>query len=454
MINAVKCQKKVIYMLTGYLVPHPPLIVAGVGDGTEIPDTRASYTRIGAEIAALSPDVLVVISPHSVMYADYFHISPGNSAVGSFARFGCPQIKYEVTYDNELAARIAEEAGKAGIPAGFAGETDRELDWGVTVPLNFISHRDIVRVGLSGLPFLTQYRFGMCIRRAIEALGRRAVIIASGDMSHKLGGSYGFSEYGAEHDKYIRDSIARSVIARIMNIDPSLSEKAAECGLRSIMIMCGAFDGLNTHSEVLSYECPYGVGYLTARFTADGKAESLLSRLTAGVSSGDAYVRLAKANIEHFVRTGKVMPPPENLPEKMLKQRAGVFVSIKKNGELRGCIGTIAPTCASVAEEILQNGVSACSRDPRFNPVTPGELEALTYSVDILNEPEPVPDKSFLDVTRYGVIVTSGYKRGLLLPNLDGVDTVEQQVSIAMQKGGISPREPYKLERFEVVRHT
>jgi len=137
----------------------------------------------------------------------------------------------------------------------------------------------------------------------------------------------------------------------------------------------------------------------------------------------------------------------------MTTRRAGVFVSLKKYGELRGCIGTIKPTTKNIAAEIIQNAISAGTRDPRFLPVEESELSELAYSVDVLGEPEPINTKDELDVKRYGVIVRSGYKSGLLLPNLEGVDTVDYQVSIALQKAGIRPGEPYKMERFEVVRH-
>ena len=144
---------------------------------------------------------------------------------------------------------------------------------------------------------------------------------------------------------------------------------------------------------------------------------------------------------------------PDGLPEELLTRRAGAFVSLHRNGKLRGCIGTIQATRKNVAEEILQNAVSACSRDPRFAPVTQEELRSLEISVDVLGELEPIDSPDALDVKRYGVVVSHGFKRGLLLPNLEGVDTVEEQIAIARQKGGIRETEPYRLERFEVVRH-
>ena len=137
----------------------------------------------------------------------------------------------------------------------------------------------------------------------------------------------------------------------------------------------------------------------------------------------------------------------------LLTERAGTFVSIKKRGELRGCIGTISPMKNSLAEEIVDNAISACSRDPRFDPVAAGELSDLTVSVDVLSEAEPIATRDELDVKRYGVIVSKGYRRGLLLPNLEGVDTIEYQLRIALSKAGIHPSERYNMERFEVVRH-
>ncbi|MCL2164238.1 MAG: AmmeMemoRadiSam system protein A [Oscillospiraceae bacterium] len=169
--------------------------------------------------------------------------------------------------------------------------------------------------------------------------------------------------------------------------------------------------------------------------------------------SENNYVRLARETIEAFVNEGRIIEKPGWLQGEMQTQKAGVFVSLKKHRDLRGCIGTISPTCDSIAEEIIQNAISACSRDPRFPPVTPTELGNLSISVDVLSDSEPVMSLEELDVKRFGVIVSKGFRRGLLLPNLEGVNTVEEQISIAMQKAGILDGEGCKLEKFEVVRH-
>jgi len=161
-------------------------------------------------------------------------------------------------------------------------------------------------------------------------------------------------------------------------------------------------------------------------------------------------VKLAREAVESYVRNGVILEPGELTPE--MRERAGVFVSLHRHGELRGCIGTFEPAEDNVAEEIIANAISSATRDPRFPPLTVSELDDLEYSVDILTEPEPVMDVSQLDHREYGVIVESGLRRGLLLPDLPGVDSVEEQIAICRLKAGISSGEPAKLYRFRVRR--
>ena len=163
-------------------------------------------------------------------------------------------------------------------------------------------------------------------------------------------------------------------------------------------------------------------------------------------------VELARKTIEQYVRQGKTISPPDE-PTPEMRQQAGVFVSLHRRGALRGCIGTFQPTCAHVAEEVIRNAISAATRDPRFAPVQPNELVELDISVDVLSPPEAIQSLDQLDPKRYGVIVQSGSRRGLLLPDLEGVDSAEQQVGIARRKALIDPREPVHLYRFEVKRY-
>ena len=167
----------------------------------------------------------------------------------------------------------------------------------------------------------------------------------------------------------------------------------------------------------------------------------------------DPYVALAVMSYAHYIKTGRRPRRPPDLPEEMTQQKAGVFVSLHKDGNLRGCIGTICPQKESVADEIMANAVSAATMDPRFPPVREEELDEIDCSVDVLGDAEEVTSLSELDAKHYGVIVTSGKRRGLLLPDLEGVDTVEDQLAIARRKAGIGQNEQVCLERFRVLRH-
>ncbi len=452
-------------------VPHPPLILPEVGHGEEakIQATIDAYRAAMRHLAAAAPETVVVTTPHSVIYSDYFHISPGTGASGDLRGFGAPGARVECEYDRELAAAISGEAEKLGVPAGPQGERSATLDHATLIPLRFLQGElpgcQVVRIGLSGLPLADHYRLGQAIAAAAHKLGRRVGIIASGDLSHKLlaEGPYGFAKEGPEYDQRVMRALGSGDFLDLLRFPPHFCEAAAECGHRSFVIMAGALDGLAVTCRTLSHEGTFGVGYGVATFAPQGEDPSrhpladylaeLRDERQGANAAQDPYARLARETIEAYIGEGRLPPLPENLPKGLTGQRAGAFVSLHKFGELRGCIGTFLPTCQSVAEEIRQNAVSASTRDPRFPAITADELPYLEYSVDVLGAPEPIASEAELDPRRYGVIVSCRGKRGLLLPDLEGVDTVAQQVAIARRKAGIGPQEPVELQRFTVERH-
>lgn len=459
-------------MLGAIITPHPPVLLPEVGGGREreIAATDRAMRTAAETVAAWQPDVIIVSSPHTILYRDYFHIAPGDGAVGDMGRFGAPEVRIQASYDTLLREEIIRRAEAEGLHAGTLGQRDPELDHGVLIPLYYLRKAGvrcpIVRMGLSGFSPLDHYRLGKCVQDAVNALGRRAVFLASGDLSHKLkaDGPYRYAPEGPQFDDTVTRTMASGDFLEFLTIDPALCERAAECGLRSFQVMAGALDGLAVEPQLLSHEGTFGVGYAIALFPVTGRDDSrcyekdyLLAkndRLATRKANEDPWVKLARRSLETYVKTGQRLTSlPEDLPAEMTTQQAGAFVSLHKNGQLRGCIGTIAPTCDNLAWEIVQNAVSACSRDPRFSPVRPDELDELEYSVDVLGAPEPVDSPAALDPKTYGVIVSCGGRRGLLLPDLDGVDSVEAQLSIALQKGGIRENETYKIERFKVVRH-
>lgn len=470
-------------IIGAFMAAHPPLIVHEVGRGREnaIAATIDAYVRIAKKIASLKPETIIVTSPHAPLYRDYFHISPGTEAFGDFSDFGAPEVSFHLSYDADFVNTLCSEADKIKLAAGTKGEKRASLDHGTTVPLYFINQYytdyKLVRIGLSGQSYKAHYTLGECIRRAAEKTKKRIIVVASGDLSHvlKSDGPCGYRAEGAIYDERIMDVMERADFGKLFSFNPDFCENAAECGHRSFIVMAGALDRTAVRAEKLSYEGPFGVGYgicaydvtgsdETRNFSERYEAEERRS-LDARKKSEDEYVRLARFALENYVRTKSGIrieggaavcsstPERMELSDDLLKNRAGVFVSLKKDGMLRGCIGTIAPVRESIAQEIAHNAVSAASCDPRFSEVREDELSSLVYSVDVLSNAEKISSKEALDVKRYGVIVTKGNRRGLLLPNLKTVNTVDEQIEIACKKGGIDRSENPELERFEVVRH-
>jgi len=456
-------------IIAAYMVPHPPMIIPQIGRGNEkqIQDTIDAYRNVAREIASLKPETIIISSPHSVMYSDYFHISPGKNANGDFSNFHAREVRFHENYDEKLVSRICSLSDAEDFPAGTLGERDRTLDHGTMIPLYFIrqfySDFQLVRLGLSGLSLVDHYAFGRIIQKAVEDLDRRAVFVASGDLSHKLQsyGPYGYAKEGPQYDARVMDVCSRAAFGELLDFDESFCEKAAECGHRSFVIMAGALDGRAVDARQLSHQDVTGVGYGICSFHPTGIDESrhFLEQNSsepnnnASPASSDPCVQLARASLESYILSRKIIDVPQGLPEDLTARRAGAFVSIHEHGQLRGCIGTISPARSNLAEEIIFNAISASTRDPRFPPIRKEELPFLEINVDVLGEPEDIESEDDLDVKRYGVIVTNGLRRGLLLPDLDGVDTVQQQIAIAKQKAGIASYEKVSLQRFEVVRH-
>lgn len=462
-------------IVAAYVVPHPPLIVPSVGRGQEraVSETVAAYKEVARRIAAHAPDTIVVVSPHAPLFRDCFHVSTGDAGRGDMGRFGAWETSMTVPYDAAFAASVAACARKHGAPICGSGMADGELDHATFVPLFFVNEvyngYRLVRVGLSGLASEAHRALGRCIAEAAVDLHRRCVLVASGDLSHRLkpDGPYGYAPEGPVFDNDVTALLDAGDFEGLFKFDEAFLEEAAECGLRSFQVMVGALEGLPVTHELLSYEGPFGVGYAVAAFEVEGvqgdgavaagideEADARASDDRAAQGAVAPYVALARASVEGYVRTGRPIARPDGLPPELVESRAGVFVSLHEDGDLRGCIGTIEPTTGNVADEIVRNAVAAAVEDPRFLPVRADELDALSYSVDVLFTPMPIASVDELDPSRYGVIVTKDTRRGLLLPNLDGVDTAAEQVAIAKRKAGIDPADSdVALERFEVVRH-
>jgi len=446
-------------------------MVHAVG-GSRAETTRASLDALaaaGSAIAAFDPQTLVVISPHAPLAPDAFAIDDSVSFAGSLTQFG-DTTPYEWSGDPALAHMLVSELEHREIPSVLRTSDARLkagwLDHATIVPLSFLEptqRRAIVIISLSYRSYAAHRTLGAAIRSAAERTGRRVAFIASGDLSHRLtrDAPAGYSPRAAELDRAIVDLVTSGTLSALMDIDESLIEAGGECGLRSFIALGGYAGEDPVPARVLAYEGPWGVGYLTAlvgQAALDSCDTRHLQRTpergTKGGSAGDEeseVVRLARSVIEAHVRGAAPQTPA--LADPSYPTRAGAFVSLHRGGALRGCIGTIVAVHPTLADEVAANAVQAATHDPRFPPLSADELSDLEISVDVLAAPESCTLDD-LDPKHFGVIASSGWRRGLLLPDLEGVDDVEAQVSIAMQKAGIRPGEPCSYERFKVDRYT
>lgn len=464
-------------ILGRFILPHPPILIPQIGgeEARKGQGTLDSFAAIGKKIAELKPQNIIIISPHAPMFNDKFYINTNSRISGDMSQFKHKEILLGFNNNTGLIDLITDAAKNLDIKAGAVSENllrryglSYDLDHGIIVPMYFISHFytdfNLIPVSLTSRSPKEHYLMGEAIAQGVLASDEDAVIIASGDLSHKLkeDGPYGFAEEGPIFDELLISLLKENNIEGLLSIDSKLEEKAAQCGLYSFYILLGTLKGYNMAAKVHSYEKPFGVGYLTATIDQGATTEnkplaSYLSKREASLKEMQSVesppLALARAALSYYLDTGKEMTIPENFPEEWISNQGGTFVSFKKDNNLRGCVGTISATQPNLAEEIINNAISAGTKDYRFSPITPGEVAELTVSVDVLGDIEDIESEDDLDPLNYGVIVTSGSKRGLLLPNLEGVDSVEQQIRIAKEKAGIPFFKKVNLQRFKVVRY-
>lgn len=398
----------------GLLSPHAGFIYSGMVTGAAI--SRVKFK-----------DTFIIIGPNHT----------GNGVPLSIMTEGTWQTPLgNVDIDTELAKKILASSQ-------YLQEDSlaHQFEHSVEVQLPFLQYfkPDIkfVPIVLGGDGAEAYKELGRAIAKAIQETKKEAVIIASSDMTH-----YEPDELARRKDKEAIEAIlnldADELLKRVKDLDISM------CGYAPAVAMITAARELGaSRAELVKYQTSGDVV---------GDYMSVVGYAGIIVAPMSPLARLAKETVETYVKEGRTPKVKELTPE--MKEKAGVFVSLhKRGGGLRGCIGTFEPTQKNVAEEIMANAVSSSTRDPRFFPVTPEELKDLEYSVDVLTKPVPVADQKTLDPRKYGVIVECGWRRGLLLPDLEGVDTVQQQISICCEKGGIAPGEPLKLYGFEVKRY-
>lgn len=458
--------------MNAIVVPHPPLIIPMIGQGEEkkIDEIVKAYRKAAQTIIDHEPETVIIISPHAPSYFDYIQISKGKKASGDLREFYDFQDRFSIEYDQELIKEIEKICQEDHLPAGTLGKQDGKLDHGTMVPLYFLQgfkkQPKFIRIGIGGPNQQIHYQVGQAIQKAARKIGRKISIVASGDLSHcqKKGSPYGYHECGSRYDEKIMNILDKGDFLSLLQVSEKEIEEAMVCGHKSFCIMAGALDGYQVASKALSHSAEFGVGYGIVVFDAlifDANRHFLPSlqamrqqRYRKKIINEDAYISLARKAIERYITKNEWISPSKTLPKELLEQKAGLFVSIHENDELRGCIGTTKASKKNIAGEIIHNAILAATQDPRFPRIQAWELEDLEIKVDVLKEPETILSKEELDPKKYGVIVSQGRKSGLLLPDLEGIETIEKQIQIAKEKAGIAKEEErVQLQRFEVERH-
>jgi MEMO1 family protein len=466
------------------LLPHAPVLVPGVG-GDRLADVAATVramATVARRAVAAQPETLVLVSPHSPRRPGAFGLWRTSQLRGSLERFGSPEDRVGLPLNRTFADELETEAARRGLRTWHI--PDKSLDHGAVVPLCYL-----VAAGWKGPTVILSLNYpgeggleelGHAIAIVAQERRQHTAIIASGDMSHRLTpeAPSGFHPDGRRFDEALIALLREGAYREIARIDSELEESAAEDAADSTRIAVTAVGYQTEGHEVLSYEGPFGVGYGVAilfeqKSAGDSVAASALARsperervevsdsilarsrpqestTQSGVLSRLAELPVvARRAVEAALGSGPKSPPFQATGE--LTGRRGVFVTLRtENGKLRGCIGTLAPTEKDLVEETWRLAVAAASHDYRFQPVTAAELPGMHFSVTVLGELEPVASPDELNPAVYGVVVTSADgRKGVLLPDIAGIDSVAEQIAISRDKAGIGSDEPVRLQRFQ-----
>lgn len=437
------------------VAPHPPVIVPAVGRGRE-KEASATIAAMGAlhdTLREAAPDLLLVVCPHGPIERDRFGALTGPLR-GDMGYFGASSERFAIETDRDFVTALLTEAEQHDIPIRSLDRWNPN-DHSAWVPLHYLRpaapDASVAMIAVSFLGPHEHFALGQVLAAVMARSDKRVAIIASADGSHalKAEGPYGFNPAGPRWEDAFQRALADWDLDTMLGFDAVFRREAAEDSVPSVAMLMGALSLDDVQPRIIAAEAPWGVGYTTALIDIRPRAAS------GATSPTPTIVHLARAAVETYVRAGTYLSADHVHDARWLDQRGATFVSIfNAAGELRGCIGTTTPRQASVAAEVIHNAIAAASADPRFSPVISDELDQLRYKVDLLSPPERIHDESQLNAHRYGVVVEKGRQRGVLLPDLAGVETPAQQVEIARQKAAIAPHDAATLYRFEVTRYS
>jgi MEMO1 family protein len=437
------------------LMCHAPIVIPAIAarQASACSATTEAMRKTARALIAHEPSVIVLISPHAPRRPRSIGLTFEEVLYGDFARFGQPGVALRLQGAPEQARVLAQHALAQHVPTHpLSGHA---LDHGSLVPLFFVQEAGYRgRVLIASLPYPDadlEPAFGAAVRAAAEALHQRWAVLASGDMSHRLSrdAPAGFEPRAHEFDRGFARALRHGDLRAALDVDPTLQGLAAEDVVQSTAVAAAAVQYAAQGAQVFGYEAPFGVGYLEALlFSQSAATTGVHERPQALDTPPQALVDIAVAAIEHALAGKPYSAPPLAYP---WDEPRPVFVTLRSpDGSLRGCIGRTEPVAQSLSEEVADCAVGAATRDLRMEALRPEELPELGVEVSVLHEPRAVADREQLDPHRDGVVVELGRRRGVLLPDVDGVENVEQQIRIALRKAGIAEHSPYSLSSFRV----
>lgn len=434
------------------LMCHAPIVIpqiAGVR-ASQCEGTTRAMRAAATALVRQAPEVVVIISPHTPRDRRRFGVVSAAHIGGDFSRFGAPEVAVRLPGAPHAASELERAARKLDLlTCATAGD---ELDHGALVPLFFM-----VEAGWSGSTLLlalpypgtgTEPRMGLAIAKAAHALGESWCVLASGDMSHRLthDAPAGYHSRARDFDATFRSLIDAGQLERACSVDPGLRDVAAEDVVDSTAVAAAAVGFDAAGHRTLHYEAPFGVGYLEAVLHERPLARSA-DAPRAVTAQQHPLLSVARHAIDAALHERRYDVPA--LSEPWVRPR-GVFVTLRIGGELRGCIGHVEPQHATLAHEVASCAIGAALHDPRFAAMTPLELADVTIELSLLSPCERVVHLDELDAERYGVVVSAGHRRGVLLPAVAGIHSVHDQLRVALRKAGLTGQEDVQLERFEV----
>ncbi|MEN1761028.1 AmmeMemoRadiSam system protein A [Anoxynatronum sibiricum] len=441
-------------------LPHPPIMIPAIGKGEEMlaHKTLTGIKQIASIISDSEFDTIVVLTPHGTTNQQTVTVNVGQLLSGNLDTFGHAEVELHYQNNLEIVKLLESALRNEGL---YFEKTIMPLDHGAVVPLFFIGqppvvnthHIRLIHMAVNSIDYNELYCMGKIMGAVLQPHALKVLILASGDLSHRLkeAGPYGYHPAGPVFDQKVAESVKSNRLNDLLSIPGDLIKRAGQCGLGPFIMATGMMNHLELETTLYSYEAPFGVGYLCGMAVV--KPQLVHPAVWLATEAIKHWLtKKAKLDMNRAWKAEKTLQQSTFWIEARQRQ-AGVFVSLHQNGILRGCIGTIQATTNCIGEEIIMNAIQSATSDPRFSPLSLEELEGLEVKVDVLGDLELVTDDMELNVQKYGIMVEAGYKRGVLLPALEGINSVEQQLSIVLEKAGILKGESYVLKRFIVSRY-